>query len=123
MLVALALAGLPFLRVAPNRLVSGEAVYWVSALHGGWWMLAVPCVTLAVLSFSKARRAGLWLTAFSAASLLVGLAALTAAQASGVAQAGMPLARTSLGSGFWLACVLLGLVMADGFDRLWVVLG
>ncbi len=118
MLVALALAGLPFLRVAPNRLVSGEAVYWVSALHGGWWMLTVPCVTLAVLSFSKARRAEVWLTVVSAASLLVGLAALTAAQASGVAQAGMPLARTSLGSGFWLVCVLLGLVMADALQRL-----
>ena len=81
-------------------------------------MLAVPCVILAVLSFLKTRRAGLWLTVVSAASLLVGLAALTAAQASWVAQAGAPLARTSLGSGFWLACMLLGLVMADALQRL-----
>ena len=117
-MVALALAGLPFLRVAPNRLVSGEAVYFASALRGGWWMLAVPCMILVVLSFSKARRAGLWLTVVSAASLGLGLAALAAAQASFVAQAGAPLARTSLGGGFWLACVLLGLVMAAALQRL-----
>jgi osmoprotectant transport system permease protein len=117
-LVALALTGLPFLRVAPNRLVSGEAVYLISALRGGWWMLAVPCMALLVLSFSKARRVVLWLTVVSAASLGPGLAALAAAQASFVTQTGMPLARTSLGSGFWLACVLLGLVMADALQRL-----
>ena len=117
-MVALALASLPFLRVAPNRLVSGEAVYFASALRGGWWMLAVPCMILVVLSFSKAHRAGLWLTVASAASLGLGLVALAAAQASFVAQAGAPLTRTSLGGGFWLACVLLGLVMADALQRL-----
>jgi osmoprotectant transport system permease protein len=116
-MVALALAGLPFLRVAPNRLVSGEAVYFASVLRDGWWMLAVPCMILVVLSFSKAHRAGLWLTVVSAGSLLVGLAALAAAHASFVAQAGAPLTRTSLGGGFWLVCVLLGLVMADALQR------
>ena len=117
-MVALALAGLPFLRVAPNRLVSGDAVYFAPVLRGGWWILAVPCMILVVLSFSKAHRAGLWLTVVSAASLLVGLAALAAAHASFVAQASAPLTRTSLGGGFWLACVLLGLVMADALQRL-----
>ena len=117
-MVALALASLPFLRVAPNRLVSGEAVYFASALRGGWWMLAVPCMILVVLSFSKTHWAGLWLTVASAASLGLGLVALAAAQASFVAQAGAPLTRTSLGGGFWLACVLLGLVMADALQRL-----
>ena len=121
--VALALAGLPFLRVAPNRLVSGEAVVWASLLqgpqgHGGWWLLVFPCLVLTGLAFSKPRRSGLWLTVASAGCLLGGLAALAAAHASFVAQTGPPLARTSLGSGFWLACGVLGLVMADALQRL-----
>ena len=90
----------------------------VSALHGGWWMLAAPGLALVGLSFFKSGRARLWLSVISAASLLVGLAALAAAHASLVAQAGAPLTRTSLGGGFWLACVLLGLIMADALQRL-----
>ena len=117
-MVALALAGLPFLRVAPNRLVSGEAVYFALALRGSWWMLVVPCIVLAGLCFFKPHRAALWPTVASAASLLVGLAALAAAHASFVAVAGGPLTRTSLGGGFWLASALLGLVMADALQRL-----
>ena len=116
--VALALAGLPFLRVAPNRLVSGEAVYWTSLLHGGWQVLAVPFLALVGLAFSKRRRPGLWLTAASAISLAFGLAVLAAAHAYSVAQTESSLARTSLGSGFWLACVVLGLVVADALQRL-----
>lgn len=117
-IAALALAGLPFLRVAPNRLVSGEAVFLASVLRGSWWMLALPCLALIGLSFLKPYRPGLWLTVASAASLTIALGALAAAQASFVAQTGSPLVRTSLGSGFWLACVLLGLVVADALQRL-----
>ena len=119
-MVALALAVLPFVRIAPNRLVSGEAVVWASLLHRSWWLLVVPCLMLMGLSFSKPHRTGRWLTVASAASLLVGLTALAAAHASFVAQTQSPLARTSLGSGFWLACVVLGLVMADALQRLQV---
>lgn len=117
-MAVLALAGLPLVRVAPNRLLSGEAVYAASLLKGAWWMLAVPGLVLVVLSFSKLYRRGWWLTVVSAASLGGGLTALAAAQASWVAQTGSTLVRTSLGSGFWLAVVLLGLVMADALQRL-----
>ena len=116
--VALALATLPFLKVAPNRLVSGEAVHLASLLQGGWWVLLVPCLTLLGLAFSKPHKLGLWLTVASAAALGFGLAALAAAHATFVAQTGTALARTSLGSGFWLAGVLLGLVMADALQCL-----
>lgn len=116
--LALALAGLPFLRVAANRLVSGEAVYLASVLRGGWWLLAVPCMVLIGLSFLKPHRAGLWLAVVCAGSLLVGLTALAAAHASFVAQADAPLTRTSLGGGFWLASALLGLIMADALQHL-----
>lgn len=93
-------------------------MYLASALRSGWWLLAVPCILLTGLSFLKPHRAGLWLAVASAASLGGGLAALAAAQASWVAQAGMPLARTSLGGGFWLASALLGLIMADALQQL-----
>ena len=116
--VAVALAALPLLRVAPNRLVSGEAVYLVSLLHGAWWMLVVPCLALVAFSISKAHQIGLWVTVASAATLGLGLAALAAAQATFVAQTQSPIARTALGTGFWLACVLLGLVAADALQRL-----
>ena len=116
--LALALAGLPFLRVAANRLLSGEAVYLASVLRGGWWLLAVPCMVLVGLSFSKPHRAGLWLAVVCAGSLLAGLTALAAAHASFVAQADALLTRTSLGGGFWLASALLGLIMADALQHL-----
>ena len=116
--LALALAGLPFLRVAANRLLSGEAVYLASVLRGGWWLLAVPCMVLVGLSFSKPHRAGLWLAVVSAGSLLAGLTALAAAHASFVAQADASLTRTALGGGFWLASALLGLIMADALQHL-----
>ena len=116
--VALALAGLPFLTVAPNRLVSGEGLPLVAALHEAWWLLAVPGLALVGLSFSKRHSARLWITVASAASLGLGLAALAGAHAMLVAQTESPLARTSLGTGFWLACVLLGLVAADALQSL-----
>ena len=115
---ALALAGLPFLRVAPNRLVSGEAVFLASLLDGAWWTLTLPGLALVGLCILRTHRVGLWLTVVSAVGLGVGLTALAAAYASLVAQTGSPLSRTSLGSGFWLAGVLLALVAADALQRL-----
>ena len=117
-MVALVLAALPFLKVAPNRLVSGESVSLASLLHGMWWLLAVPGLALVGLCVSKNHRIGLWLTVASAVVLGCGLLALAASHASFVAQTGTPLARTSLGSGFWLGGVLLALVAADALQRL-----
>ena len=117
-MVASALAALPFLRVAPNRLVSGEALSLVSLLHGFWWSLAVPGLALVGLCVSKNHRVGLWLTVASTVTLGFGLAALAASHASWVAQTGSALARTSLGSGFWLGSALLTLVAADALQRL-----
>ena len=93
-------------------------MYWASLLQGTWWMLAVPCLALVGLSILKPYRIGPWITVASAASLGLGLVALAAAQATFVAQTASPLARTSLGTGFWMACMLLGLLVADTLQRL-----
>ena len=116
--VALALAGLPFLRVAPNRLMSGEGLRLVEVLHGAWWLLLIPGLALVGLSFSKTHTACLWITTASATGLGLGLTALAGTHATLVAQTESALARTSLGTGFWLACVLLVLVAADALQRL-----
>jgi len=124
--LSLALAGslysLPFVRVAANRLVSGEAVYFASFLQGQHSLLAMACtalmVALPVGVWFKPARPGLWLIAGSAALLLPGLLTLAAAHAQAVVLAASPVARTSLGGGFWAAALLAGLIAAEALRRL-----
>jgi len=113
-----ALWSLPLVRVAPNRLVSGEAVSFFALLQGPVWGLAVLLVGLLLLSLAPPRRIYLWLTVAAATVLAVGLGALAASHATLVVQASAPFARTALGSGLWLAWLLLGLVLADALQAL-----
>ena len=113
-----ALLALPLLRVAPNRLVSGEAVSFLALLQGPVWGLAALLAALLVLSMLPPRRLYLGLTVIAATSLVVGLAVLAACHAAQVVSAGSPFARTALGSGLWLAWLLLGLVLADALQAL-----
>lgn len=113
LLVVGALWSLPLVRVAPNRLVSGEAVSFFALLQGSVWGLAILLVGLLLLSLAPPRRIYLWLTVAAATALAVGLGALAASHAAQVVQASAPFARTALGSGLWLAWLLLGLVLAD----------
>jgi osmoprotectant transport system permease protein len=131
-----ALAWLPFVSTAPNRLLSGSPVPLPMLLHGPTQGLARSTVfMLAALFILSLLRAGRrhpgfsgrarlewlewleWLKALFSASLIPLLIALAAAQASAAAQALSPIARTSLGSGFWLALVLAGLMLADALRR------
>lgn len=109
---------LPLLRVAPNRLVSGEAVSLYTLLHGPLWGLAGLLGLLLALSLTPPRRLGLWLTVAAATVLAVGLGALAASHAAQVVNADTPYARTSLGSGLWLLWLLLGLLLADALQAL-----
>lgn len=113
-----ACAGLPLLRVAPNRLVSGEAVSLLSLLQGPVWALAALLAALLLLSLTPPRRLGLWLTVAAATALAVGVGALAASHATQVVSADMPYARTALGSGLWLLWLLLGLLLADALQAL-----
>ncbi|MDB5890642.1 MAG: binding-protein-dependent transport system inner rane component [Polaromonas sp.] len=122
-----ALCSLPFVRVAPNRLVSGEPVYFFWMLQGPGgplaWGLAVLLLALllapllAMICTSGARLC-LWWVAAGAALLLPCLLALAAAYAQTVVQTASPIARTSLGIGFWAAALPGGLMAADAVRRL-----
>jgi osmoprotectant transport system permease protein len=113
-----ALLGLPLVRVAPNRLVSGESVSFFSILQGPAWALAALLMGLVLLAWVPAKRFSPWLTVATATALVVGLGALAASHAIQAVSADTPFGRTSLGSGLWLAWLLLGLVLADAMQAL-----
>ena len=117
---AAALAWLPFVKVAPNRLMSGEPVSFMSALQGPAWLLPVLITMVFAASFIKPNRALLWLVALASMALVAGLVWLAGRHASFVAMSSSPISRTSLGGAFWAASLLLGLMAADALQRLQV---
>lgn len=119
-LVAVALVGLPFLRVAPNRLVSGEPLAWAALLHGLQWAWVTLPLGLLLLGLFRPRPRLLWGSVAGALALAVGLLAQAGSQAAALAQQGAAaaLVRTALGGGFWVAQVLLWLLVADALQRL-----
>jgi osmoprotectant transport system permease protein len=117
-MAVVALLGLPLVRVAPNRLVSGESVSFFALVQGPAWGLAALLTSLVLLSWVPAKRFSLWLTVATATALVVGLGALAASHAIQAVSADAPFGRTSLGSGLWLAWLLLGLVLADAMQAL-----
>ena len=120
--VALALMAawaLPFVRVAPNRLLSGEAVYLVDVLQGfGVWLVATLLLALALAAVQAQRRATHVLVVVAMAATLAGLWLLAGAHAHHVAQTESSLHRTALGAGFWTLAGLAWLVALDAVARL-----
>ena len=119
-LAAAALAWLAFVKVAPNRLVSGEPASFLSVLQGPAWLLAVLLAAVFAASFVKPNRALLWSVAIASIALVAGLVWLAGTHANFVAQTASPIARTSLGGAFWATSLLLGLIAADALQRLQV---
>jgi osmoprotectant transport system permease protein len=125
---AAVLLGLPFVRVAPNRLVSGEPLTLAAMPLGPSSVLAGLLTAVLALALLPSRRLVLWATVVACAGLLLGLPALAGRHAATVAQLQSPIARTALGGGFWLAWGLMGLILADALQalraspwaRLWV---
>ena len=123
--VALAIgaaSGLPFLRVAPNRLLSGEPVYlWdvlqqlgsqkIDALLLGFVVL------LCIAFWQPGQRLIQALLILTMAASLSGVWLLAGQFASSAAQAENPLLRTSLGAGFWTLAALAWLVALDAIAR------
>ena len=116
-LLLLAVAALPFVTYAPNRLLSGEARWlwtqmpWLAAaqLAGGLLLL--------LMCWLPGRLAllGSLLIADLLLPLLMWGAGRVALQ---LVQQGSPLARTSPGSGLWLALALCLLIASDIIRRL-----
>lgn len=115
--VAIVAVALPFVNVAPNRLVSGEprALWQIWAFTP--LLLGAALASAVVLAFWPGRAAQ-WLTLLLSEVLFIVLfwsAGQAAAQVSSVES---PLARTSIGSGLWLWLALCLLVCSDAIRRL-----
>ena len=120
-LMVLALSSLPFLQLAPNRLVSGKPLYFFSIIHGSAFLLVLMFVLLTVctvVAMFKPRTAWLWAVLTVAAMCIPSLLWLAANQASISLQGELPIARASLGSAFWVALVLLGLMVISAVQQL-----
>ncbi len=115
-LAAAAAWGLPLVRVAPNRLLSGDPVWLVDVLpDSGLWLVAAVGLVLVCAMVLAQHRATQALVLALMACTLAGLWALAGAHAQQVALTETPLYRTSLGAGFW---ALAGLAWLAGLDAL-----
>lgn len=117
-LVVAVLFGLPFLRVAPNRLVSGQPVYLSSVVHVSVWLLLALLCAAALVAVFKPRR--LWPGSVLAMSvaLIPGLLWLAASHANFTALGAASVVRTSFGSAFWLSVVLLACLADSALQQL-----
>lgn len=98
-------AALPFISYAPNRLVSGEGRHlWQLWPQTIWMLVGVGCawLTACFVPAKKGSICALILAQFVFVLLVWG----AGKAATQLAQNGSALARTSLGSGFWLAAAL-----------------
>lgn len=117
LLLAAIAAALPFISYAPNRLVSGEGRYlwqlWPQAI---WMLVGIGCAWLTAC-FIPGRKGHIFalILAQFVFVLLVWGAGKAATQ---LAQNGSALARTSPGSGFWLAAALSLLACSDAIRRI-----
>ncbi len=109
---------LPFLRVAPNRLLSGQGVALESLIDGGRLVLLLLALAWLALAALLPPGRGVHLsTAIVSAGLLSALLALAGSAALQQTASLTPLARVSLGGGFWLSALLLWAIGADALRR------
>lgn len=116
-ILVLGVVVLPFLTHAPNRLVSGQSVWFLSMATQGIAFTLIPGLMLAVGAFLPQSRALLDAVAVAAFVLIAALffaAGLEASRLSAVAPA---IARTSFGSGLWVMVVIAALILADTLSR------
>ena len=115
--VAIAAVALPFVNVAPNRLMSGEGrALWDVWLFTPWW-LATALAAWVGLSLWQGRTAQ-WLTLLLSEGLFIALFWSAGLAATHMASAESPLARTTPGSGLWLWLALCLLASSDAIRRL-----
>jgi osmoprotectant transport system permease protein len=110
---------LAFVRVAPNRLVTGDALMLLDVTStAARYALLAPTAVLALAVFTRPSRRLHALVACAAALLLTLLFWLAGGLAASQAAALSGLARVSLGGGFWLLLLLSWLALADAVQRL-----
>lgn len=118
---AAAAVWLPFLRHAPNRLISGRPVALVSALSEQapfiqlLWGAAT--TVLVVGSFLKGTAAVHRSVGAAAFGLIVAILGIAGLEATRLAVGAPPAARTSLGAAFWVLLVCAALALVDAHRR------
>ncbi len=113
-----AASGLPLLRVAPNRLLSGEPVYLPVLLQGHGLSAGTLLLALALAIFFPMRRLTHWIVLGLVSALMAAAVWLAGDYASGIAQTESFLARTALGAGFWSLMALTWLIGLDAANHL-----
>ena len=110
---------LPFLSVAPNRIVTAKGIGFFDVFGSSQavWLLSPLGVLLMAVFFKPSRRTNMWV--IIAASLWMGAMCLaTGGYAAQAAQSSSPLTRVSFGGGFWLMVLLTWLVAVDAVSHL-----
>jgi osmoprotectant transport system permease protein len=116
LLITLALATLPLLSFAANRLVSGQPLMlWQVAQS---WLLLLPLLWLWQGLWWKPRRRNLVMALLDAEILFALLIFIGGHMAAQLATDGSPLARTAFGSGLWCAAALALLLAAEAIRQL-----
>ena len=118
LLTVAALYGLPFLQIAPNRLVSGQPIYFLAAVQGMGYLSLMLLLTPSIACFFKPTRVWLGASLLTAALAIPSLLWIAASQASFSLQSESPIARASLGSACWVALVLLGFTVSSALQQL-----
>jgi osmoprotectant transport system permease protein len=114
----LAVPSLAFLTVAPNRLLSGTPVGLGAALQGEALLILLPGLALGLGAFLPQRLLVHGIVAVAAAALLLGVLAIAGGEAAVLARSAPPVARISLGGGFWVLLIAAALALADAVRRL-----
>jgi osmoprotectant transport system permease protein len=117
-LVVAALFGLPFLQVAPNRLVSGQPMYVSVIMPAFVWLLLALLLSVALVTVFKPQRSWIVVLLALSVALVPGLLWLAASQAAVVLQGANSIARASFGSAFWLSEVLLAFLATSSLQQL-----
>lgn len=120
LVLLLAAAGgvLPFINHAANRLVSGEPLVLSQLPDHALLLLVLPTLILAGLTLAPTRRISLLLTLLVGEAMFIAALVVMGKTAAWFAQEGSSIARTSPGSGLWLALALCLLICADAINRL-----
>lgn len=115
-LLALALLVLPFAHLQPNRIVSGVPVRLWAVPDALFAAAAAGGLLLCGLLGAHGRRPALALVALAVG--VIALPMVAGLAASRLLPPGQSFARVSLGAGFWLALLALGVLAAEQAQRL-----
>lgn len=108
-----------FLRLAPNRLLSGPAILlWQLHPPGIGWLVMATWLALLLLAWFSPRAGRLWVSAVLASALLLVLPSCAGRAAAHLMASATPLARVQLGAGFWLMLAVSGLLLLDRWRQL-----